>query len=249
MSARIALLVVILWAGSLVGAYQFGARNTNNASQAKAVPALVQVIQEHDQKAEAGHQVEVKATRAIARTDAVFDEINNEVLNYAKQNAGVADCELDAAGLRIWSAANANAAPEAEGQGPGQPDGRLPGPPAADERQENGAPEQSRTGGEAVSQVPGASSRPGGMDGKEAMTDIVDLALQSEEEARSRALQAQAARAGLSTKTVADSAEECAVCEEPIPQARREAVPGVQTCIECQQDLEGAMRAHTRGYP
>ena len=30
-----------------------------------------------------------------------------------------------------------------------------------------------------------------------------------------------------------ESAERCAECDEPIPQARREAVPGVQLCVGC----------------
>jgi phage/conjugal plasmid C-4 type zinc finger TraR family protein len=32
---------------------------------------------------------------------------------------------------------------------------------------------------------------------------------------------------------VGESALVCAECEEPIPQARREAVPGVKLCIDC----------------
>lgn len=48
------------------------------------------------------------------------------------------------------------------------------------------------------------------------------------------------------------SAENCAVCDEPIPDARRQAVPGVQTCIECQRELESAVdhpsrRTHPHG--
>ena len=31
-----------------------------------------------------------------------------------------------------------------------------------------------------------------------------------------------------------DSLEECEDCDEPIPEARRNAVPGVRTCISCQ---------------
>ncbi len=37
------------------------------------------------------------------------------------------------------------------------------------------------------------------------------------------------------------SATHCAVCEEPIPEGRRLALPGGQTCIECQEDLEKAL--------
>ena len=35
-----------------------------------------------------------------------------------------------------------------------------------------------------------------------------------------------------------ESAEYCEVCDEPISQARREAIPGVQMCIECQTEQE-----------
>ena len=34
------------------------------------------------------------------------------------------------------------------------------------------------------------------------------------------------------------SRKTCARCGEPIPQLRRSAVPGVQTCIDCQRELE-----------
>lgn len=36
-------------------------------------------------------------------------------------------------------------------------------------------------------------------------------------------------------KKRAVSRTECAECEEPIPEARRQAVPGVTLCIDCQQ--------------
>lgn len=32
---------------------------------------------------------------------------------------------------------------------------------------------------------------------------------------------------------VGDSAAFCAECDEPIPEARREAVPGVKLCVDC----------------
>jgi phage/conjugal plasmid C-4 type zinc finger TraR family protein len=38
------------------------------------------------------------------------------------------------------------------------------------------------------------------------------------------------------------SATHCMVCEEPIPKARRKAVPGVQLCIECQQSAESGQK-------
>jgi len=78
------------------------------------------------------------------------------------------------------------------------------------------------------------------------MTDLFDLATEREEENRADALALQARRAGLEGKTVADSAWVCCRCETPIPEARRRAVPGVQTCIDCQTDLERAGAAFIR---
>lgn len=74
------------------------------------------------------------------------------------------------------------------------------------------------------------------------MSDECDRAQEREEELRADALADQARRAKLEGKTVADSAEHCTLCEEPIPEGRRQALPGVETCIECQRMLEGATK-------
>ena len=42
---------------------------------------------------------------------------------------------------------------------------------------------------------------------------------------------------------VGESRSHCAECEEPIPQKRRDAVPGVKLCIECQQERDGTYKA------
>ncbi|MBR9653571.1 DksA/TraR family C4-type zinc finger protein [Thalassovita aquimarina] len=42
---------------------------------------------------------------------------------------------------------------------------------------------------------------------------------------------------------VGESLTHCADCEEEIPQARREAIPGVKLCIDCQQDRDGTYKA------
>lgn len=42
------------------------------------------------------------------------------------------------------------------------------------------------------------------------------------------------------------SAELCEECDEPIPQARRIALPGVKYCVSCQAGLEGK-GAHSKG--
>ena len=39
-----------------------------------------------------------------------------------------------------------------------------------------------------------------------------------------------------------ESFTHCADCEEPIPEARRQAIPGVKLCIDCQQDRDSAFK-------
>ncbi|MFZ5965105.1 DksA/TraR family C4-type zinc finger protein [Thalassococcus sp. BH17M4-6] len=40
-----------------------------------------------------------------------------------------------------------------------------------------------------------------------------------------------------------ESAEFCVDCEEPIPEKRRQALPGVKLCIDCQQERDGTFKA------
>tara|TARA_R110000751_G_scaffold95172_3_gene185806 strand:+ start:1439 stop:1702 length:264 start_codon:yes stop_codon:yes gene_type:complete len=37
---------------------------------------------------------------------------------------------------------------------------------------------------------------------------------------------------------VGDSATHCDECEDPIPEARRKAVPGVRACVQCQSQRD-----------
>ncbi|HHA1480161.1 TPA: TraR/DksA family transcriptional regulator [Enterobacter hormaechei subsp. xiangfangensis] len=60
------------------------------------------------------------------------------------------------------------------------------------------------------------------------MPDIIDTAAEIEELQRNAALSAHR----LNRNAV--SAEHCAECGEDIPAPRRVAVPGCQTCAECQ---------------
>lgn len=41
---------------------------------------------------------------------------------------------------------------------------------------------------------------------------------------------------------VGDSLTHCAECEDPIPEARRVALPGVKLCIDCQQERDTAFK-------
>lgn len=66
------------------------------------------------------------------------------------------------------------------------------------------------------------------------MSDEIDRAQAREEEMRADALAEHARRC----RHEAESATACAMCGESIPEGRRLAVPGVQTCVECQADIE-----------
>ena len=41
---------------------------------------------------------------------------------------------------------------------------------------------------------------------------------------------------------VGDSLTHCADCDEPIPEARRVALPGVKLCIDCQQERDSVYK-------
>lgn len=68
------------------------------------------------------------------------------------------------------------------------------------------------------------------------MADIIDTAAEIEELQRNAALSAHRINHN------AVSAEYCSECGEDIPAPRRAAVPGCQTCAECQADLELIMK-------
>lgn len=68
------------------------------------------------------------------------------------------------------------------------------------------------------------------------MTDIFDRAADREQEMRDDALAARARRAHNGRAAV--SASHCLASEAIIPEPRRLALPGVQTCIDCQLDIE-----------
>lgn len=70
------------------------------------------------------------------------------------------------------------------------------------------------------------------------MTGVIDRAQGREQEFLDDALTEQNRRAGLTGKTVDDSALECRHCKMPIPELRRQGYPGVQTCVKCQSDIE-----------
>ncbi len=42
-----------------------------------------------------------------------------------------------------------------------------------------------------------------------------------------------------------ESLTHCAECEEPIPEARRQAIPGVKLCIDCMQERDSAYQVRS----
>ncbi|UWQ89392.1 DksA/TraR family C4-type zinc finger protein [Rhodobacteraceae bacterium M382] len=51
------------------------------------------------------------------------------------------------------------------------------------------------------------------------------------------------ARMQAAKRPVGASLSHCAECEEPIPEARRQAIPGVKLCIECMQERDASVQA------
>lgn len=74
--------------------------------------------------------------------------------------------------------------------------------------------------------------------------DDIDRACEREELDRAAAL--AAARGHYAANWHTASAAECAGCGCQIPDARREAVPGVQLCVDCQTQAERIARQHRR---
>ncbi|MCX8953124.1 MULTISPECIES: DksA/TraR family C4-type zinc finger protein [unclassified Ruegeria] len=51
------------------------------------------------------------------------------------------------------------------------------------------------------------------------------------------------ARMQAQKRPVGESLTHCAECEEPIPEKRRVALPGVKLCLDCQQERDSAFKA------
>jgi phage/conjugal plasmid C-4 type zinc finger TraR family protein len=80
------------------------------------------------------------------------------------------------------------------------------------------------------------------------MTQLIDKGSEAGEYFLSDSLDAQRIRAAQGLDPNGVSAHDCAVCLEPISRARRAAVPGVQTCIECQIEIEHAEHVANGGH-
>lgn len=72
------------------------------------------------------------------------------------------------------------------------------------------------------------------------MTDVCDRAAEREAQHRSDALAAHKRCMATTGRMTEGAPGYCRVCGEMIPMARRGAIPGVATCVDCQQMLESA---------
>ena len=144
------LAAVLVGIGLFLGGYFTGKSNEHNADEAKKGEALETAVEKHDQAEAVGQEVERQSAVRAAKTESVFNGIQQGVVTYA-QNHPAADCSLDADGLRLWRAANDGADAEAAGSG----QGGMPAAAAAEERQPDGSAGEPRDGGQAVPPVPG----------------------------------------------------------------------------------------------
>ena len=156
---RLLAVLVVAIVSSAGGAY-LGYRYADNACQAEKLAAQDVVIEEHDDAARAGKVVERETVRRAAKTEAVFNDVQQGVVAYV-QTHPAAVCSLDADGLRLWNAANQGADPAAAGER----DATVPGVAAGDERDDDGPADQSHRGRQGVSPVPGSAPGLGGMAG------------------------------------------------------------------------------------
>lgn len=67
----------------------------------------------------------------------------------------------------------------------------------------------------------------------------------AENEQMEASLQDELARLKARKKLVGESLTRCAECEEPIPEARRAALPGVKLCIDCMQERDKGFQARS----
>lgn len=146
--AGIVLTVVLTGAGYRMGARSAEldcARAVSTASEEAAVAAR--------QRDDALMAVERQAVEAEAVLERAHDIQTREVIRYV-QSPDVPDCQLDAAGVRLWNAANAGAFAQDAAAGVA---GAVPAAAAAPGRDAARTGDQPRAGGAGVSPLQPAS--------------------------------------------------------------------------------------------
>jgi hypothetical protein len=139
--------------------YRLGSHLTHSACEADKAAGMQRLITQ--QAAVAAQDNEVLATHEVAneRIRVVYRTITQKANDYAITHHDDA-CGLDADGLRIWNAANANDTAPATSQ----PDYTLPAVASTKIGADSGSANQSRGDGTAVLPVPRESSSAGGLE-------------------------------------------------------------------------------------
>lgn len=150
------LAAVLVGLGLFLGGYFTGKSNEHNADEAKKGEALEAAVEKHDEVAAVGQEVEHQSTVRAAKTETVFNGIQQGVVIYAQKHPAAADCSLDPDGLRLWRAANDGADADAAGSG----QGGVPAAAATGEREHDGSADEPRSSGQAVPPVPGPAQSP-----------------------------------------------------------------------------------------
>jgi hypothetical protein len=153
-------LAPALLLAAVVGVYQVGKHQGDAAARQEAQAAqAVSLRRAIDQAAEIARQdAEILTTHeaSAAGIRAVYRALTHEADLYALAHVNL-DCELDADGVRLWTAANAGtlaAAPAAA-----QPYAALPGTGAARLGRADGTAGQPYRDGAGISVVPGETAR------------------------------------------------------------------------------------------
>ena len=163
LSTRILCFLVIA-ALLFFGGYFLGKADERTNQQAKKAVALESVIVTHNEVAAGGQAVERETVRRTVKTEAVFNGIQQGVTTYAQNHPAADDCRLDAGGLRLWRAANANADPLPAGER----DAALPDAADAAERRDDRSADQPYRGDQGLSPVQGPAPGAGGLAGENA---------------------------------------------------------------------------------
>ena len=138
--------------------YSAGQRHAANACAADKAASLTRAIEQANAIAMQDAEVLTAHEQEKSRIRPVFHPISEGVTRYVERHAGTADECLDPDGMRLWRAAN-NAGTATVPR----PDYTLPGPAAATLGARGGLAGQPRSGGGAVSRVPGTAPGAGGV--------------------------------------------------------------------------------------
>lgn len=148
---------LVLMAGLFVGGYLLGRDHAATACRADKADALTRLIAEQARVVEQDYAILFAHQARQDRVRTVFRTILQEAGRYALDHRDTS-CGLDAAGLRIWAAANAAEAPAAA-----EPDYSMSGAAAAGVGPAAGTALEPRGDGGAVPRLQGAPAGALGM--------------------------------------------------------------------------------------